>query len=1238
MKIIKKVLSLLMTVCLLIPMAVFTNAASEPVITVDNFNVTVTNADDIKDMRYALGEHTTIAEIKGTAGNVALSNTLVMKYTKDGVFNYDMPKPGYYTIWIRMKDGTNYIKPLDVTNINASVSSYGVKVTLDNLYDIKDFFIAKGEYNTYRELKDNGYIVSVTSVKLGTKHSYTYTVKEPGVHTVLIRYNDGTQKIFHETLKVDEPVFTGNGLQAIISNIPDVKVIRTAYGEYSTSSEVKRGEKSRNLSGKNDIKGKDPYTIQYREEGVVTVIVEYNNGYVKVFHYEVKHREPSVIQNENTVSFGNLEGLQVIRYAEGVYNSVADIKNAEGSQYVRPEAAVDGIITATLFPGTYSFCVQYNDESYNYYVITVDCTDHKWGEWIVTTKPTYKTEGEETSECVLCGETRTRVVPKLVCTHSWCEWFETKPATEETEGEESRNCFICGAVETRATPKLEPTLKATATDVHVSNAFSDNMVLQRDEKLSVWGTAKANSGNVVVELGDKYAVAEVDGSGNWKAVFETTFAYTTEGQSLKVLGADGEIVFKDVLIGDVYYAVGQSNMFYSLGELVIDLKFAGLSGELNIDYNDERNMRFFRVSNTDYMDKTGTLAQGTTTLYTDVYNGESWMMPSDIEDQMKTYASFNPPHQLYDRDGVSKYVFSAIGYIFAYQMTENTDVPVGVIEIDASGHPLITFAPNELADKWGHDKLDTATGTYYYSMDTLVAPHLKSRYAYNQQIYPLSNFSCAGIIWYQGESDWYNTREYHGRGAETFADQFTELMEYFRSTFGNDDFPVYIFEFATCYSNKGANSYMDFGSVKTELCTIPQKLDNCHIVSSSDLWFNQGWINNVHPYIKHHNASRLTDIVLAHKFGIGDLELVSGPVLESVSYGATNATLKFKNVGSGLKTADGGNEIKGIEIMVNTTGIYEWRDATGEIFLGKDRIVVDSKDQIFGVRYNRNPEHSFPYQLNLCNSHGMPSIAFVNYKVNPKLAGLESGIVRDGTPKKYFTLAFDDGVTQDAKIIEILKKYDAEHSITFYINTGLLGVESDLTSLGVYGVKHKRWNLDELCSGVYKGFDVGIHTLHHPGLNLYDNNPAYQKLQVEGDAINIENITGYQPVGMAYPGGDLNVTNTTAKNILENTSIRFARGTTSTGNFNLPTNFMRWQPTCHIMDSNLFTYANWFLKTNAPKDQLFYVWGHGYEFDQFSFYDEFEKLVKMMAEADDVVLVTNSEFYQLFKNEIPSTY
>ncbi|MBQ4562839.1 MAG: polysaccharide deacetylase family protein [Clostridia bacterium] len=1152
----KRFIGMLLIVCTLIPLTSVGMAASDmPELTVNNYTVTLTNADNIKDIRYAIGEYTTVAEIKAAEGNVALSNKVVLNNTKDGVFTYNLPKAGYYTLWVRMQDGTNYFMPCDMTEIKAYVTTYGLNVTVHDMLDVKDFFIAKGRYNSYNEIKANGYIVRVTATKIGTKRDYTYIVPTDGMHTVLVRYNDGSELVFHEEITVDRPVFSGNGLQVTVSNIPDVKVIRTAYGEYDTPSEIKKAEDVRNFSAKSDIKGADSYTIQYRDEGLVSLIVQYNNGFTVSFKYNVTHLEPKVEYGEAHVSFSDLEGLYNIRYAKGEYSTSSEIKNAPGSQYIRPEAAVDGVITVNLEPGTYTFCVQYNDESYNYYVVTIK----------------------------------------------------------------------------------EPIPQASATGVKVSNAFSDNMILQRDEKLSVWGTADANSGQVVVELGGLYAVANVDPLGNWKAVFEETFAYTTEGQPLSVMSANDTIVFNDVLIGDVYYAVGQSNMFYSLGELAIDLKFAGLSHELVIDYDDNRDMRFFRVSNTDYTGMTGNMAQGTRTLYTDVYNGESWMMPSDIGKQMSTYASNMPSHQLYDRDAISKNVFSAIGYVFAYQMTENTDVPVGVIEIDASGHPLITFAPNELADKWGDDKLDSATGTYYYSMDTLSATHLKSRYAYNQQIYPLSNFSCAGIIWYQGESDWYNAREYHGRAADSFATQFTELMEYYRSTFGNDDFPVYIFEFAPCFSNNGANSYMDIGSAKVELGTIPQLLDNCHIVSNSDLWFNKGWINNIHPYIKHHNAARLTDIVLADKFGTKDINMVSGPVLESTEYGTTNVTLTFKNVGDRIKTCDGA-EVRGIDIMVNTTGVYQWREAAGEVIVGSNKIVIDSTDQIFGVRYNRNTEYTYPNNLNLCNSHGMPAIAFVDYKVNPKMAGTESGIVRDGTPKKYFTLAFDDGITQDAKIMEILKKYDAEHSITFYINTGVLGLETDLSSLGVYGVQHKRWTLEELCSGVYKGFDVGVHTLHHPGLSSYDNNPAYQKLQIAGDAINIENITGYQPVGMAYPGGDHLVTRTTMKNILENTNIRYARGTTSTGKFDLPTNFMMWQPTCHLADTNLFTYANWFLKTNVPQDQLFYVWGHGYELDQFNYYDEFEKLIKMMAEADDVVLVTNAEFYQLFKNEIPSTY
>ena len=345
----------------------------KPVITVDNFTVTITNADNIKDMRYALGEYTTTAEIRNAEGNVALDNGVVSANTLDGNFIYEMPNGGHYTIWIRMKDGTNYILPLDVTNVTASVSTYGVKITVHDIYNVKDIYIAKGEYQTYREIKDNGYIVALSANKIGGKHDYTYTVYEPGVHTILVRYNDGRNVLFHEELTVTEPTFETNGLQVTVGNIEDVKVIRTAYGEYNTPGDTKRAAGARNFSGKSVIKGAEEYMIQYREDGMVTIIVEYNNGYIKVFHYNVQHKQADCMQTMSTVLFDNLDGFVIIRYAPGEYTSSAEIKRAKGSKYIKPaDLTGEYAIVSGLAKGTYTFCVQFDDDSYNYFAVTVD--------------------------------------------------------------------------------------------------------------------------------------------------------------------------------------------------------------------------------------------------------------------------------------------------------------------------------------------------------------------------------------------------------------------------------------------------------------------------------------------------------------------------------------------------------------------------------------------------------------------------------------------------------------------------------------------------------------------------------------------------------------------------------------------------------------------------------------------------------------------------------------------------
>ncbi len=255
------------------------------------------------------------------------------------------------------------------------------------------------------------------------------------------------------------------------------------------------------------------------------------------------------------------------------------------------------------------------------------------------------------------------------------------------------------------------------------------------------------------------------------------------------------------------------------------------------------------------------------------------------------------------------------------------------------------------------------------------------------------------------------------------------------------------------------------------------------------------------------------------------------------------------------------------------------------------------------------------------------------------IAGTDSGLVRDGTPKKYFTIRMDDGITQDERTMEILRKYGAD-CCTFYVNSGLLGASWDWVGqqFNRPDVPHKRYSRKDLQNGVFDGFDVGVHTQTHPSLkNLGD---AQVTQEVEGDRKTLARLLGYTPVGMAWPGGDTEWNDHNIDTILATTNIRFGSCTTRTGSFALPQYFMKWYPTCSFSDSDVMALAQKFIEAEPTEDMLFYVWCHGYELDLYYTWDKFDQLIQMITEAaaedDSIVLVTNSEFYQLFKDEIPS--
>lgn len=264
-----------------------------------------------------------------------------------------------------------------VTNVEPVCNCYGVEVDGVDLTvkyqkkEIKDLFIAKGEYTTYTEVNQNK-VVRLTSTKLASSNTYTYGVPGAGIYTILIRNNDGTMKFLYATVDVTEPEFTANGLQLNVANLEGIKVIRTASGTHKSAASIKRTEGARAFTANGVLLGRDDYTIQYRENGTVTVAVCYENGYSAFHVYDVVQKVPEMTQNGNKVTFTNLDDLKVIRYALGEYTTSSQIKNAPGAVGITPKKIVDGTVNVTLKSGTYTFCVQYNDESYNYYTVVVE--------------------------------------------------------------------------------------------------------------------------------------------------------------------------------------------------------------------------------------------------------------------------------------------------------------------------------------------------------------------------------------------------------------------------------------------------------------------------------------------------------------------------------------------------------------------------------------------------------------------------------------------------------------------------------------------------------------------------------------------------------------------------------------------------------------------------------------------------------------------------------------------------
>ncbi len=218
------------------------------------------------------------------------------------------------------------------------------------------------------------------------------------------------------------------------------------------------------------------------------------------------------------------------------------------------------------------------------------------------------------------------------------------------------------------------------------------------------------------------------------------------------------------------------------------------------------------------------------------------------------------------------------------------------------------------------------------------------------------------------------------------------------------------------------------------------------------------------------------------------------------------------------------------------------------------------------------------------------------------------------TYKKAVTFSYDDGNEQDIRLVEILNRYGMK--CTFNLNSGL---SSENGSWKYKDAWVHRLHLPD-CTELYRGHEIAVHGSRHLCLTELSREEIHA--EILEDKMELTRIFGTAPLGMAYAYGAYNQT---ALEEIGAAGLFYARTTHSTHCFDVQENLLEFAATCHHDDEELFQLAERFLAEKSDAPQIFYIWGHSYEFDGNHNWDRIERLCEMLAGKADIFYGTNAE-------------
>ncbi|MFH1024753.1 MAG: sialate O-acetylesterase [Planctomycetota bacterium] len=499
-------------------------------------------------------------------------------------------------------------------------------------------------------------------------------------------------------------------------------------------------------------------------------------------------------------------------------------------------------------------------------------------------------------------------------------------------------------------------LSGARADVRLPKIFTDDMMIQRDQPVRVWGWAEPGE-PVKVSLAGKESAVRADEKGCWRVELPAL----KEGANLELsVAGKNTIVLKNVIVGDLWVCSGQSNMEFALN--------GALNGAEDVKAADFPGIRRIRFNHA-----------------TSAYPEED--------------APASGPWQVCSPKTAGG--FTAVGFYFAREIHQKTGVPIGILDDNWGGTPIEPWTPVEgigqvanfqkvIADREkafsayqaglpqamdGMEKWIAQTREAIRKGERILpAPNLPAHpwasgwcTMYNAMIHPLVRFPIKGAIWYQGESN--------GGEGDSYYDKMCALIGGWRKNWGIGDFPFYFVQLANYQksgdSPAGGDGWSRLRAAQLKALSIP----NTGMAVIIDI----GAAGDIHPKNKYDVGVRLSRWALARDYGQKEL-VVSGPLFREMKIEGDKAILLFDHTGTGLMVGkksgrspveeEKDGKLKWFAVA-GADKKWEWADA----MIQGNTVVVSSP----GVKAPVAVRYAFfhnPEGANLYNREGLPASPF----------------------------------------------------------------------------------------------------------------------------------------------------------------------------------------------------------------------------------------------------------------------